>query len=80
MSKLVPAEDNKCLCVGKHVPLPHLLHQLDDGEYVCPTTYCNVLSLLSEYRLHGGRPPGSVRKHYSDFVQRLAHKNYTSVG
>lgn len=78
-NKLVVAEDNVCKCVGKHVPLPHLLHEMSNGEYVCPTTYCNVLSLLSEYKREGGRPPGSVRKHYSDYVQRLAREAYTGV-
>lgn len=79
MSKLVPIEGNRCICCTKHIPLPHLLHEMDNGEYLCPTTYCNVLSLLSEYRRSGGRPPGSVRKHYSEYVQQLAHKSWVGV-
>jgi hypothetical protein len=35
--------------------------------YVCPTTYHNMVTFN---RLQD--PPGSVRKHFSDFVQRVA--------
>lgn len=65
----------ECLCVGKHVPLPHRLYKINTSAgvvWVCPTTYENILVLRDEYRKHHGRPPGSVRKHFSDFVQKIA--------
>lgn len=75
-NNLVNRDNKRCNCCSKHVPLPHLLHEVN-GEYVCPTSYTNMLSLLSEYRRHNGRPPGTVRKFYSEFVQRLAEQSWT---
>lgn len=68
-------DGNKCRCVGKHVPLPSTLYyigHLTSGEnYLCPTAYENLMAWEAEKRKHSGRPPGSVRKHYSDFIQNL---------
>ena len=74
-----------CPCVSKHVPLPTQFHKhhvipkylggTDTAEnllILCPTTHYNIHSLLQKYARYKGTPPGSVRKHYSDFVQRLA--------
>lgn len=74
-----------CPCVGKHVPLPTQFHKhhivplylggSNDKSnlfVLCPTTHYNIHALLQKYGRNGGTPPGSVRKHYSDFVQRLA--------
>lgn len=75
MTILRDIEDNICSCVGKHVPLPHKLVSVDVGEdsiYLCPTTYYNLLCLREEYARFRGTPPGNVRKHYSEFVQKLA--------
>ncbi|XAO35284.1 hypothetical protein SEA_FRANCOB_88 [Streptomyces phage Francob] len=63
-----------CECVGKHIPKPSKLYRLDyaDGYvYVCPTAYVNLVALEEEYARHGGLPPGSVRKHYSQFTHDL---------
>ena len=60
-----------CLCCSKHVPKYHKTFLVVDNIYVCPTTYENVLCLEEEYKKYKGRPPGSVRKHFSDYVQYL---------
>jgi hypothetical protein len=66
---------SKCNCVGKHVPLPLTLyyigHLTDTEMYLCPTAYENFLAWQAERRKYQGRPPGSVRKHFSDFIQNL---------
>jgi hypothetical protein len=80
-----PAGNKECKCVGKHVPLPSLLHSHHiiplyyGGEttpgnlvWLCPTTHVNVHDLIREYEKAGGRPSGEIRKHYSRFVQSLA--------
>lgn len=76
-----------CKCVGKHVPLPMAYHKhhiipkylggTDSKEnllVLCPTTHYNVHALLQHYGRYKGTPPGSVRKHYSDYVQGLAKR------
>lgn len=75
----------KCPCVGKHVPLPTVLHRhhivplgmggpdIPENEIdICPNAHYNIHDLLYEYRRYKGTPPGSVRKHYSDWVQKYA--------
>lgn len=81
----VSREEAKCVCVGKHVPLPMALHlhhivpkEYGGGEeesnkvYICPTTHYNIHSLLQKYEKFKTTPPGKVRKHYSEYVQNLA--------
>lgn len=88
----IVGKENLCKCVSKHVPLPTVLHNhhiipkyLGGSEdasnkvYLCPTTHDNVHSLLRAYAKHGGRPPGSVRKHYSEFVEDLAHRAWVGA-
>lgn len=68
-------EEVTCQCVTKHVPLPKRFEIIViNGSTIelCPTTHQNLLSLLDEYEKYGHEPPGSVRKHYSDYVQSLA--------
>lgn len=75
MTILRDRENNTCSCVGKHVPLPHKLITMEvDGEdiHLCPTTYHNLLCLKEEYIRFKGVPPGNIRKHYSEFVQKIA--------
>lgn len=75
MTILRDRDNNTCSCVGKHVPLPHKLVSVEVGEdtiHLCPTTYYNLLCLREEYVRFKGTPPGNVRKHYSEFVQKLA--------
>jgi hypothetical protein len=63
-----------CECVGKHIPKPNKLYRVDYADgfvYVCPTAYANLIALEEEYAKYGGLPPGSVRKHYSEFTHSL---------
>jgi len=81
-----------CKCVGKHVPLPTVVHKhhilpiyLGGGNdpsnfiYLCPTTHDNVHSLLRQYAKSNGRPPGAVCKHYSAFVEVLAARAWAEA-
>ncbi len=70
-------EDAQCRCCGKHVPLPLIYYKLLVGgeiEWLCPTTYHNVSKLLASYRVLDRPPPGSIKKHYSKFVQNLVNE------
>jgi hypothetical protein len=63
-----------CECVGKHIPKPAKIYRVDftnGSVYVCPTAYYNLVALEEEYTKYGGLPPGSVRKHYSEFTHNL---------
>lgn len=69
--------NGKCTCVGKHVPLPQTLYEVEhEGEvvFLCPTSYWNLISFHEEHDHQGTPPPGSVRKHYSEFIQNLYRK------
>jgi hypothetical protein len=72
MSKYVSTKFNgmMCACVGKHVPLPVTLENYE-GNHLCPTTYNNVLEYKKIWEVLGNEPPGSIRKHFSEFVQDL---------
>ena len=60
----------ECKCCGKHVPLPTTLKEYA-GYMLCPTTFANVVEYKRLWISLGSRPPGSVRKHFSDYVQQL---------
>lgn len=77
---VVNVEYRTCNCSNKHVPKPHKLIKVELGEaeteyYLCPTTFYNLRALLDLWRECHGEPPGSVRKHFSEFVQRLAKED-----
>lgn len=68
-------EEYSCKCCTKHIPLPHRLSSITVGNsdvYLCPTSKSNLEVLLEEYERYDGRPPGFVRKHFSDYLQFLA--------
>jgi hypothetical protein len=68
-----------CPCSKKHVPDPQYVMGLDNGGgslYLCPTAMINLASLLKEYQTAGGKPPGSVTKHYGRFVRKVAATIY----
>lgn len=76
-NSVVDVEYRTCNCSNKHVPKPHKLIKVELGEaeveyYLCPTTYYNLVKYLDLWSNGNGEPPGSVRKHFSEFVQRLA--------
>jgi hypothetical protein len=60
----------ECKCCGKHVPLPTILKEYE-GITVCPTTFANIAEYKRIWLAHGSRPSGSVRKHFSNYVQQM---------
>jgi hypothetical protein len=60
----------ECKCCGKHVPLPTVLREFN-GTVVCPTTFANIMEYQRLWNVIGNRPSGSVRKHFSEYVQQL---------
>jgi hypothetical protein len=72
MSKYLSKKFNGvvCACVGKHVPLPATLEEYN-GMHLCPTTYNNVLEYKKIWDVIGNEPPGSIRKHFSEYVQNI---------
>lgn len=64
----------ECKCCGKHVPLPTTLKEYN-GIMVCPTTFSNIVEYTRLWNATGNRPPGSIRKHFSEYVQQIVEKN-----
>lgn len=67
---------NECKCCKKHVPLPVIFISLnidDEVIYLCPTTYKNIMNLL-RISEDGKLPLGSIRKHYSRYVQHIVER------
>lgn len=69
-------QDNakECKCCGKHVPLPIRLKEYE-GTRLCPTTFDNVLEYKRIWNEIGNRPPGNIRKHFSEYVQQLVENS-----
>lgn len=63
----------QCKCCGKHVPLPTVLKEYD-GIILCPTTYENVIEYKNIWDKLGKRPSGSIRKHFSEYVQSIVEE------
>ena len=63
----------QCKCCGKHVPLPITFKEYN-GITLCPTTFANVIEYKRIWLSAGKRPSGSVRKHFSDYVQQLVEQ------
>lgn len=70
--------DIECKCVGKHVPLPTKLVDYS-GVKVCPTTYENILEYRKMWEVLGVEPPGSIRKHFSEYVQKLVRESFVNA-
>jgi hypothetical protein len=60
----------ECKCCGKHVPLPTTLKEYN-GITVCPTTFSNIVEYARIWNAAGSRPSGSIRKHFSEYVQQI---------
>jgi len=60
----------ECKCCGKHVPLPTTLKEYQ-GVTLCPTSFANVIEYKRIWKSIGNRPTGSIRKHFSDYVQQV---------
>jgi hypothetical protein len=63
----------ECKCCGKHVPLPTVLKEYD-GTTVCPATFANIIEYKRIWLSIGSRPSGSIRKHFSEYVQQIVEK------
>lgn len=64
----------ECKCCNKHVPLPTVMRDYN-GTVVCPTTFANILEYVRIWTAIGSRPPGSIRKHFSDYVQQIVEES-----
>ena len=68
----------ECRCCGKHVPLPVRLKEYE-GIKVCPTTFDNIIEYKRVWNEIGKRPPGSIRKHFSDYVQQIVEQSIDNI-
>jgi hypothetical protein len=64
----------ECKCCSKHVPLPTVLKEYD-GTILCPTTFSNVIEYKRIWNSYGSRPMGSIRKHFSEYVQQIVENS-----
>ena len=64
----------ECKCCGKHVPLPTVLKEYNK-IMVCPTTFANIVEYQRIWNSIGSRPPGNIRKHFSEYVQQIVENN-----
>jgi hypothetical protein len=60
------------------VPLPTLLREYE-GITLCPTTFANVLEYKRIWESVGSRPTGSIRKHFSEYTQKIVEKSISGV-
>lgn len=63
-----------CKCCSKHVPLPTVMREYN-GITVCPTTFANIMEYIRIWNQIGSRPPGNIRKHFSDYVQQIVEES-----
>lgn len=72
----------QCKCCTKHIPLPTVM-KLYNGQIVCPTTLQNIIEYKRIWESFGSRPMGSIRKHFSEYVQQIVEnsidKNHDGV-
>lgn len=64
----------ECKCCTKHVPLPTVLREYS-GIVICPTTFANVIEYKRIWESYGSRPMGSIRKHFSEYVQQIVEQS-----
>ena len=64
----------ECKCCSKHVPLPTVMREYNN-TVVCPTTFANILEYKRIWDSYGSRPMGSIRKHFSDYVQQIVENS-----
>jgi hypothetical protein len=64
----------ECKCCSKHVPLPTVLREYA-GIVVCPTTFANIIEYKRIWDSYGQRPMGSIRKHFSEYVQAIVEES-----
>ena len=64
----------ECKCCSKHVPLPTVMREYNN-TVVCPTTFANILEYKRIWDSYGSRPMGSIRKHFSEYVQQIVENS-----
>jgi len=64
----------QCKCCTKHVPLPTVIKTYN-GIPVCPTTLQNIIEYQRLWESFGSRPMGSIRKHFSEYVQQIVEQS-----
>jgi hypothetical protein len=64
----------ECKCCGKHVPLPTVMKEYNN-IIMCPTTFYNVVEYKRIWESYGSRPMGSIRKHFSEYVQQIVEQS-----
>jgi hypothetical protein len=42
---------------------------------MCPTTFYNVVEYKRIWESYGSRPMGSIRKHFSEYVQQIVEQS-----
>jgi hypothetical protein len=47
-----------------------------DGIQVCPTTLQNIIEYKRIWESFGSRPMGSIRKHFSEYVQQIVEESF----
>lgn len=67
----------ECKCCTKHVPLPTILREYN-SIVICPTTFANVVEYKRIWESYGSRPMGSIRKHFSEYVQNIVEESIDS--
>ena len=76
---MVETQDTGCQCTTRHIPKPTEEVVLDwhGGQLaLCPTAAFNLRSLINQYEVYGGTPPGRVTKRYGKFIRDLAEIAY----
>jgi hypothetical protein len=68
----------QCKCCSKHVPLPTVMKSYN-GITVCPTTLQNIIEYKRIWDSYGSRPMGSIRKHFSEFVQEAVENEFKQL-
>ena len=68
----------ECKCCNKHVPLPTVMREYN-GTVVCPTTFANAMEYARIWASVGHRPQGSIRKHFSEYVQQLVEVSIDKI-
>lgn len=66
----------QCKCCSKHVPLPTTMKSYN-GIVVCPTTLQNIIEYKRIWESFGSRPMGAIRKHFSEYVQKIVEDSIT---
>jgi hypothetical protein len=46
-----------------------------NNTVVCPTTFANILEYKRIWDSYGSRPMGSIRKHFSEYVQQIVENS-----